>query len=95
MTEFLLQTWESGDGRDDLEILTMQWRSLAKHDAFKVTVAGRHTQLQPDGMFLYRQHAESHRLLAKLIWLRTCDLQHHIEVENTPSASHTLIALSY
>ncbi|MEX1231401.1 MAG: replication-relaxation family protein [Planctomycetaceae bacterium] len=55
ISEFLLQTWESAEASDDLEILTIQRRSLAKHDAFKVIVAGRRTRLQPDGMFLYRQ----------------------------------------
>ncbi len=58
ITEFLLQTWETAEARDDLEILTMQRRSLAKHDAFKVTVAGRRTRLQPDGMFLYRHQSK-------------------------------------
>lgn len=55
ITEFLLMAWETAQSRDDLEILTTQRRSLAKHNAFHVTVAGHKTRLQPDGMFLYRQ----------------------------------------
>lgn len=58
VTEFLLQAWESADARTDLEILTTQRRSLAKHDSFAVTVAGRRTRLQPDGMFLFRQESK-------------------------------------
>ncbi len=54
-TELLLRSWETTQTCDDLEILTIQRRSLAKHDAFKVVVAGQPTRLQPDGMFLYRQ----------------------------------------
>lgn len=55
ISEFLLMAWETTQRQDGLQILTMQRRSLAKHDAFKLVVAGRHTRLQPDGMFLYRQ----------------------------------------
>ena len=58
ITEFLLMAWEAAQTHDDLEILMMQRRSLAKHDAFKVVVAGRSTRLQPDGMFLYRQQGK-------------------------------------
>ena len=54
-TEFLLSVWEATQKLDDLELMTTQRRSLAKNDAFKVTVAGQLTRLQPDGMFLYRQ----------------------------------------
>lgn len=57
-TEFLLSVWEATQKLDDLEIMTTQRRSLAKHDAFKVTVAGQPTRLQPDGMFLYRQQGK-------------------------------------
>ncbi|MEK6258025.1 MAG: replication-relaxation family protein [Planctomycetota bacterium] len=55
ITEFLLMAWETTRTQDDLEILSFQRRSLTKHEAFKVVVAGRETRLQPDGMFLYRQ----------------------------------------
>ncbi|MDB5342014.1 MAG: Replication-relaxation [Schlesneria sp.] len=55
ITEFLTMAWETTQVRDDLTLLTVQRRSLAKHDAFRVVVAGRRTRLQPDAMFLYRQ----------------------------------------
>lgn len=55
ITEFQLLVWETSQARSDIQILTMQRRSLATHAAFKVVVAGRQTRLQPDGMFLYRQ----------------------------------------
>ena len=58
ITEFLLMAWDATQTSADLEILTMQRRSLAKHDAFKVVVAGRSMRLQPDGMFLYRQQGK-------------------------------------
>lgn len=57
-TEFLLMVWQTAQARTDLEILTIQRRSLAKHDAFKTVLAGRQTRLQPDGMFLYRQQGK-------------------------------------
>lgn len=50
-----LQSHSGLQTRDDLEILTMQRLALAKHDAFKVIIAGQPTRLQPDGMFLHRQ----------------------------------------
>lgn len=55
ISEFLLMAWETAQRQDGLQILTIQRRSLTKHDAFKLVVAGRHTRLQPDGMFLYRE----------------------------------------
>lgn len=55
ITEFQLMAWETTQVLDDLQFLTMQRRSLAKHDAFKIVVAGRQIRLQPDAMFLYRQ----------------------------------------
>ncbi len=57
-TEFLLLASEAAQASNDLEILTIQRRSLAKHDAFKVIVGGQPTRLQPDGMFLYRQQGK-------------------------------------
>ncbi|MCA9096196.1 MAG: replication-relaxation family protein [Planctomycetaceae bacterium] len=54
-TEFLLAVWESSQACEELEILTTQRRSLLKHHLFTVTMGGRPTRLQPDGMFLYRQ----------------------------------------
>ncbi|MBS0207174.1 MAG: replication-relaxation family protein [Planctomycetes bacterium] len=57
-TEFLLMVWQTAHKRSDLEILTIQRRSLAKHEAFKTVLAGRQTRLQPDAMFLYRQYGK-------------------------------------
>lgn len=57
-TELLLLMSESAQASDDLEILTIQRRSLAKHAAFKVNIGGRATRLQPDGMILYRQRGK-------------------------------------
>lgn len=58
ITEFLLLAWETAQHREDLQILTMQRRSLAKHSAFRIVVGGKRTQLEPDGMFLYRQQGK-------------------------------------
>ena len=58
ITEFLLNGWAATQTCKEFEILTMQRRSLAMHDAFKVVVAGRHTRLQPDAMLLYRQQGK-------------------------------------
>lgn len=58
VTELLLLAWETTQRRPDLQILTMQRRSLAKHSAFKIVVGGKRTQLEPDGMYLYRQHGK-------------------------------------
>jgi hypothetical protein len=55
ITEFLLAVWQTIDGRSDLELLTVQRRSLAKHSAFRLTVGSRHTRLVPDAMFVFRQ----------------------------------------
>jgi len=55
ITEFLLALWQTVQGRPDLEMLTIQRRSLAKHPAFKVTLGSRETRLIPDAMFLFRQ----------------------------------------
>lgn len=54
-TEFLLSAWEASQACDELEILTTQRRSLLRHKSFTVTIGGRLTRLQPDGMLLYRQ----------------------------------------
>jgi hypothetical protein len=54
-TEFLLAIWQTVHGRADLELLTIQRRSLAKHPAFQVVVSNRRARLIPDAMFLFRQ----------------------------------------
>ena len=54
-TEFLLQVWLTASVRPDLELLTIQRRSLEKHQAFIVGESERESRLKPDGMFLYRQ----------------------------------------
>ena len=54
-TEFLLAAWQTVQGRPDLELLTLQRRSLAKHPAFRVVVDGKASRLIPDAMFLFRQ----------------------------------------
>jgi len=56
ITEFLLSLWQTAQARPDLELLTVQRRSLVKHPAFQVTVGGRKGRLIPDAMFLFRQH---------------------------------------
>ena len=53
-TEFLLAVWQTVQGRPDLELLTIQRRSLAKHPAFRVAINGHTTRLIPDAMFLFR-----------------------------------------
>lgn len=55
LTEFLLAVWQTVQARPDLELLTIQRRSLAKHPSFQVSVGNRLTQLKPDALFLYRQ----------------------------------------
>jgi hypothetical protein len=54
-TEFLLGLWQTVHGRPDLELLTVQRRSLATHSAFRVNVAGRAGRVIPDALFLFRQ----------------------------------------
>ena len=53
-TEFLLAVWQTVHGRADLELLTVQRRSLAKHPMFQLTVSTHPTRLIPDAMFLFR-----------------------------------------
>lgn len=57
LTEFLLAVWQTVQGRPDLELLTIQWRSLAKHPAFQVSLGGRVPQLKAEALFLFRQQA--------------------------------------
>lgn len=55
ITEVALTAWEVVQARDDLQLLTVERRSLASHSAFQITPAGRQTRLVPDGMFVLRQ----------------------------------------
>jgi len=54
ITELLLTQWENVQERDDLQLLTTERRSLARHPAFRITMAGRPTRLVPDAMLLLR-----------------------------------------
>lgn len=54
ITEFLLAVWQTVQARIDLELLTIQRRSLAKHSAFRLAGGKRRSRLIPDGMFLIR-----------------------------------------
>ena len=55
ITEFMLAVWQTVHGRADLELPTIQRRSLPKHPAFRLAVNVRQTRLIPDAMFLFRQ----------------------------------------
>lgn len=55
VTEFLLAVWLTIRGRPDLGLLTVERRSLKRHSAFHVDVAGRESRLEPDALFLFRQ----------------------------------------
>ena len=54
MTEFMLAVWQTIEQRPDLELLTVERRSLAKHPAFGVVMGSRNTRVIPDAMFLFR-----------------------------------------
>lgn len=56
ITEFLLGVREEVDRRADLELLTVQRRSLSRHPAFRVNLKGKATRLIPDALFLFRQN---------------------------------------
>jgi hypothetical protein len=56
ITEFLLAIWQAGQECPDLQVLTMQRRSLVKHPAFQFAMAGRTSQLIPDAMFILRHN---------------------------------------
>lgn len=53
ITEFLLLVWEAVQGDPELELLTIQRRSLDKHPAFLID-GGSASRLIPDAMFLLR-----------------------------------------
>lgn len=55
ITEFLLAVWQTVQRKPDLELLTIQRRSLAKHSAFRLAAGKHHSRLIPDAMFLFRQ----------------------------------------
>ncbi|MCH7727387.1 MAG: replication-relaxation family protein, partial [Planctomycetes bacterium] len=55
LTEFLLAVWQTAAGRDDLELLKIERRSLARHPSFEVGIGGRRSRLIPDAMFLFHQ----------------------------------------
>lgn len=54
-TEFLLNVWETVHGRDDLELLQVERRSLAKNPGLQIGKSARNRALRPDGMFVFRQ----------------------------------------
>jgi hypothetical protein len=58
ITEFMLALWQTIEGRPDLELLSSQRRSIAKHAAFQIVIGTRSTQVIPDGMFLFRCKGE-------------------------------------
>jgi len=53
--EFLLALWQTVQARPDLELLTVQRRSLERHPAFRVQLDGRPARVKPDAMFMFRQ----------------------------------------
>ena len=55
ITEFLLAAWQTVRSRLDLEIPTVERRSLSSHPAFQLAVGRRRSRLIPDAMFLFRQ----------------------------------------
>ena len=55
LTEFLLELWRTVASRTDLELLSVQRRSLERHPAFNVTLKARPQRLRPDAMALYRR----------------------------------------
>jgi hypothetical protein len=55
MTEVMLQFDLTVQQRADLELLSMQRRSLERHPAFLFDAGVGSCRLKPDGMFLYRQ----------------------------------------
>lgn len=95
-TEFLLKVWETGQASNELEILTTERRSLVKHDAFKLIVAGRLTRLQPDGMFLYLQRGKG--LMVNFVEMDLCTMsikqmeakfrRYHLWAESLPANNY-------
>src|SRR5262249_13695034 len=54
ITEFMLVVWQTIEIRPDLELLTVERRSLAKHSAFRLVMGKHSTRVTPDAMFLFR-----------------------------------------
>ena len=54
-TEFLLHVHETAQTRDDVAILRIERRTLARQRAFKVGVNGKLTRLTPDALFVFRK----------------------------------------
>jgi hypothetical protein len=54
-TEFLLALWQTIQSRQDLKLLSVQRRSLAKHPAFAVMIGGKLSRLIPDALFVFSQ----------------------------------------
>ncbi len=57
VTQFMLAVWQTVEGREDLELLTIQRRSLSGHPAFRLVREGHRNRLVPDAMFLFRHAA--------------------------------------
>ena len=55
LTEFLLELWRTVECRADLELLSLQRRSLERHPAFRVNINAHPRRLRPDAMALCRQ----------------------------------------
>ncbi|MBW3598479.1 MAG: replication-relaxation family protein [Planctomycetes bacterium] len=55
VTEFLLAVWQTVHGRPDLELPTIQRRSLARHPAFQIRLDRSPMRLIPDAFFVFRQ----------------------------------------
>jgi hypothetical protein len=56
LTEFLLAVWQTIDGRPDLELKSIERRSVAKHRSFQFSVGKNRVHLKPDAMFLFAQN---------------------------------------
>lgn len=56
ITEFLLAVWQTIEQRPDLELHAIERRSLVKHPAFRLRLDQRQTHLEPDALFVFRQH---------------------------------------
>lgn len=52
ITELLLMIWEAAQGREDFQLVTIQRRSLLKDNNLELTITGRRTRLQPDGVYV-------------------------------------------
>jgi len=55
LTEFLLAVWQTIDGRPDLDLKSIERRSVTKHPSFQFSVGKNRVHLKPDAMFLFAQ----------------------------------------